>query len=378
MGANRRVPAGICVSAMTVSVDRLDAEDRSDGLQAHRLAQHRLAIAQLGDRVVPARETFVAKDLVGLLRPAPLDLGVTGKQPQRPRHRVRGRVLAGEQQRVYVAENFCVRERFVLFLGGDHALEEVLRLLAQLWSSGHPCARLRYERVDLSPDREHRTVGGAVDRESQPAPVGDRDRDPPARYVEDPLDVALQLAVAVFERVQVVPERERGGHIDRERGQVAADLTAPTLAHRPLEPPAKALGTRAHDLVVALEVVRVQRGDREAALLAPLRALGGEHTDRADQFPRHALDPARTPEPVRTLAQRPIDRIRVCDHDEATAPELERIDRPVAFTPILEYLMKRGYTHAVRDADQRQPSRPGKITNRARSSSRAHRRKPTT
>ena len=60
------------------------------------------------------------------------------EEPQRPGHRVRGRVLAGEQQREHVADDFLVGERSVGLLRGEHSLEEVLGRLAQLRPGVHP------------------------------------------------------------------------------------------------------------------------------------------------------------------------------------------------------------------------------------------------
>src|ERR1700739_2318229 len=132
------------------------------------------------------------------------------------------------------------------------------------------------------------------------------------------------------------------------------------------QPAVQTLRARAHDLVVALEVVGVQRRDRETALAPPLIPLGGEHTDRADELPADALAQPRAPEALRTLAQRLVDRVRVRDHHHGPAAKLEGKDRTVTLTPLLDHLMKRRREHAVRDAHEAQPSRPGKVADRGR------------
>jgi hypothetical protein len=56
---------------------------------------------------------------------------------------VGGRVLARQQQRERVADDLLVGEGPIRILGGDHAFEEVLRLLAQLRIRRDAFARLR-------------------------------------------------------------------------------------------------------------------------------------------------------------------------------------------------------------------------------------------
>jgi hypothetical protein len=60
--------------------------------------------------------------------------------------------------------------------------------------------------VQLCQRAIERPVGGQLD----PPPVGKRGGDTPDEHPESPLDVLLQLPFTALQRVQVVPERERG------------------------------------------------------------------------------------------------------------------------------------------------------------------------
>ena len=57
--------------------------------------------------------------------------------------------------------------------------------------------------ISLAQDLE-RVLGGAVGGRLDDAPVRDRREDPAGQQLEDAGDVALQLAVAVLERVEVL------------------------------------------------------------------------------------------------------------------------------------------------------------------------------
>ena len=165
---------------------------------------------------------------------------------------MRGGVLTGEQQGEDVAHDFVVAEGALGFLGGDHALEEVLRLLAQLRSRGDPLPRLLHEPRNRLLDLLHRAVERAVGGQFEVTPIREREEEAPVGHVEDVVQVALQAVVAALERVEVVAEGERRGDVDREGGERLADLEALAGLGRPRGACREALGAGADDLEVAL------------------------------------------------------------------------------------------------------------------------------
>src|SRR5262249_23372725 len=88
----------------------LDGEERRDRLEAHRLSEHRLAATEGLNRLVVHGRWVLAEDLARLLGHAALVLGTAGQKPERPRDRVRRGVLAREQHRERVADDFVVAE----------------------------------------------------------------------------------------------------------------------------------------------------------------------------------------------------------------------------------------------------------------------------
>ena len=83
----------------------------------------------------------------------------------------------------------------------------------------------------------------------------------------------LQLALAALERVQIVAERECRGDVHRVGGKLLRDVDRSILASGLLQSPVQPLGRRANDMKVAVQVVGVQGGDREATLALPGVAL---------------------------------------------------------------------------------------------------------
>ena len=133
-------------------------------------------------------------------------------------------MLPGDQQRKRVARDLCVADQAVRLLRRDHALNEVLRMLAQLRSPTELLARGRGEPADRGVQLAHRAVECAVRRQSHVAPVRERSDGPAGEHREHPLDMARQRIVGAFQRVDVLTERERGGYVDGERHQQALDV----------------------------------------------------------------------------------------------------------------------------------------------------------
>jgi hypothetical protein len=240
-------------------------------------------------------------------------------------------------------------------LGGQHALEEVLRLVEELGAGVHAPARLRDEAGDRVAHHPQRALGRAVRRRLDVAPVRERRRDPAADQRQYARDVALQLAVAL-ERVEVVAERERGRDVGRERHERPQQVERLAGAGRAGETPVQPLRRHADHLVEAVEVVRVQCAHRELALAPPVLALGGEDAVDADLV-EHLLELAPAPVAVGPLAQHRVDRLGPGEHDDRAPAEPHAVRGAVAARPFLEHEMQALGPQLQRVAGSRQAAR---------------------
>ena len=92
---------------------------------------------------------------------------------------------------------------------------------------------------DLVVDDLERALGGAVGGRLDHVPVRERREDAAGEQLEDARDVPLQLAVAVLERVEVVPEGQRRRDVDAVGHEVVEDRD-----RRPARPQARGAGAR--------------------------------------------------------------------------------------------------------------------------------------
>ena len=207
-----------------------------------------------------------------------------------------------------------------------------------------------------------RALGGAVGRRLDVAPVRERRVDAAAEHREHALDVALQLAL-VLERVQVLPERERGRHVGGEGHVRALQLERLAGPGRRVEPAAQPLGRDADDVEVAVQMVRVERHHGEPPLRAPLAALGREHAVDA-HLAEHVLDLAPAPVAVRPLAQDRVDRVRLGERDHRHRADREAEHRPVPARPVLEREVQPRVAQLQRVPGSRHAARPRQLGDR--------------
>ena len=110
---------------------------------------------------------------VGLGACAREGLRVLVEEPDRPRERVRGRVLAGEQHRQHVAVNLAGRDSRLRVVGGnDHRLEQVLRRGAARGIL-EALARRGDEALDCGSDYRDAAIELAIGRHLAQRPWGD-------------------------------------------------------------------------------------------------------------------------------------------------------------------------------------------------------------
>ena len=204
-----------------------------------------------------------------------------------------------------------------------------------------------------------RVLAGAVRGRLHETPVRDRREDPAGQQLEDACDVELQLAVAPLERVQVVPEGERRRDVDAVGHQVVEDRDLLLL----LQARVQAVVGDADDVEVAAQVVRVERGDREPPLPAPVRALGGERADDPDLL-RDGLDLAPAPIAVGALAQDRVDGVGLREADDRARAHREPEHRSVAPPPLLDDHVQPGAPDPVSVAEAGKPSRAGQFRDR--------------
>ena len=249
---------------------------------------------------------------------------------------MRGRVLARDQQREGVADDFLVAEAVVLSLGRQHGLQEVLGSLEQLRSLPHPRTGLLDEGGHREPQLGHRALHGAIGGQSHPAPVGNREEAAEAERLEHHLDVVLQLAaVAARACTQVVAERKRGHDVERVRGELLADVEHPPRACRLAQSPVQPLRRGVHNVEVTVQVVGVQGRDRKAPLSSPGLALDREDAGEAELRERR-LDLAHAPVALGTFAQGAIDLVHVAHDDSDPSADTELENRPVPIAPPLD------------------------------------------
>jgi hypothetical protein len=67
--------------------------------------------------------------------------------------------------------------------------------------------------------------------------------------------VALQLDLATLQGVQIVAERQRRGHIHRQRRELARDVDAASVPRRVRQAPVETLRGGGDDVKIALQVV---------------------------------------------------------------------------------------------------------------------------
>ncbi len=96
----------------------------------------------------------------------------------------------------------------------------------------------------------------------------------------------------------------------------------------------QALGGGADDVEVAVQIICVQRCDREPPLTLPVPALRREDAVDAPLV-QHGLDDSRAPVALGALAQDRVDGARVPDPHDRPSPDVEAEHRAVALAPSL-------------------------------------------
>ena len=137
------------------------------------------------------------------------------------------------------------------------------------------------------------------------------------------------------------------------------------------EPPMQPLGARADDVKVAVEMIGVQRRDREASLTAPFLALRDENALHVG-FIGVPLELPPATEPLRTFTQDRVDRLGVPHAHHASLREIESEDRAIAPAPLFGRRVQAARTQLVRVAETRQSRRARQVGDRSCGWHRAH------
>ena len=333
-----------------------------DRLAAQRFVGESFDIAQLvrGTRILP-RLLRHPEYPIDLLLHRGLDLRVFLEKVNHVGDAVCGRVFTREQHRHDVRCNLFVgRPALVAVVCRDQRLQQIRRFGAQFQRCGEALARLRNQRIDQLPDFLHGIGGFPVGGGLQVTPVRKRRRQPARDRRKDLVEMILDRIGLFLQRIDVAPESQSAGHVNREPHEVAAHIHRRTRQRR--LPPAATQPSgylfQARDEFA--HMARIQRIHHELPLPPPVRALRGKQSVGLD-VGGDRLELAPAAEETRTFAQHRLDGLGIGDDDNALGSHLECEHLTVVVRPAAHQSMQFGGLKFKCVAQQRKPARTGKF-----------------
>ena len=288
-------------------------------------------------------------------------LRVPGQLVDEPGQRMCSRVFAGQQHGEHIAPQFQLGHGGgVLFLGGDHGLEQVGRMQEQRRILVHPRARLLDELMNFPVHHFHAVFQRPVLCPPDPVPVGESGEQPLLQHAEDETEMLLDHGAVGLDGVDVGAERQACGHVDRKAHQVRFQLERGRLVGKPGPPLQQPAGDGLQRGKIGLHMGRIECMHDEGALTAPVFAIGAENT-RHLQFGADHFQPAGTAKAVGPVFQHRGDVVRVCAYQQSALSQRDPVALAVDAAPRLELTMHLFRLELGSIAQNRQPLRARQV-----------------